>query len=199
MQPLVVPVHYDFASAICYVAHRVMARMAGSLDELGIELDWAPVDLARLTGWRRGQPVAATRRANAQRVAAELGVPVHVPAAFADSRGAGAVALLLAGTPREAAFRERVFSACFEGARPLDEPGLLAGLAAEMGVDLAGDAFAEACAELERRTERAAEGEVTGVPTFVLGRWPLGGIQDEDTMRHLLARYARRARAGSLA
>jgi predicted DsbA family dithiol-disulfide isomerase len=197
--PLVVPVHYDFASALCYVAHRVMARMAGALEELGIELRWTPVDLARITGWRRGEPVPGPRRANALRVAGELGVPLRMPAAWCDSRDAGAVALLLAGTAREAAWRERVFSACFEAGRPPDEPGLLAALAADTGVALADHALATARAELERRSGRAAEQDVTGVPTFVLGRWPLGGIQDEDTMRHLLARYAQRARAGSLA
>jgi predicted DsbA family dithiol-disulfide isomerase len=197
--PLVVPVHYDFASAICHVAHRVTARMAGTLEELGVELRWTPVDLARLTGWRRGEPVAGPRRANALRVAAELGVTLRMPAAWGDSRGAGAVAILLEETPREAVWRERVFSACFEAGRPLGEPGLLADLSAGLGADLADDALAEARAELERRTERAAAADVAGVPTFVLGGWPLGGIQDEHTMRHLLARYAQRARAKSLA
>ena len=193
------PVHYDFASAVCYVAHRAMARMAGALDELGIELRWTPVDLTRITGWRRGAPVAGLRRANALRVAAELGVPLRMPAAWCDSRDANAVALLLAGTAHEAGWRERAFSACFEAGRSLDEAGLVAALAADAGLELAPEALEAARAELERRTERAAEEDVTGVPTFVLGRWPLGGIQDDATMRHLLARYARRARAGSLA
>ena len=111
----------------------------------------------------------------------------------------GAVALLLAGTAHEAAWRERAFSACFESGRPLDEPGLVAALAADAGLELAPEALEAARAELERRTERAAGDDVTGVPTFVLGRWPLGGIQDDATMRHLLARYAQRTRAGSLA
>ncbi len=32
MRTIVVPVHYDFASSICYVAHRVMERVG--LDDL---------------------------------------------------------------------------------------------------------------------------------------------------------------------
>jgi hypothetical protein len=40
--------HYDFASTLCYVAHRLMQRMQGELDELGIRLDGSPVDLSFL-------------------------------------------------------------------------------------------------------------------------------------------------------
>jgi hypothetical protein len=39
---------------------------------------------------------------------------------------------------------------------------------------------------------------VTGVPTFMLGRWPFGGIQQQDTMRMVLERFASRCREGTL-
>ena len=48
-----VPLYYDFASTLCYVAHRVLQRMEGELAELALELVWTPVDLVRLTGWPR--------------------------------------------------------------------------------------------------------------------------------------------------
>jgi hypothetical protein len=35
---------------------------------------------------------------------------------------------------------------------------------------------------------------VTGVPTFMLAEWPMGGIQDDDTMVSLIGRFAKRAR-----
>ena len=50
-------VHYDFASSLCYIAHRVMVRMADEIEELGLDLVWRPLDLTRLTGWRRGDPM----------------------------------------------------------------------------------------------------------------------------------------------
>ena len=59
--PLVLPVHYDFSSTICFVAHRVLERM--DLDALGVVLDWRPIDLVAITGWRRGivvQPPGST-------------------------------------------------------------------------------------------------------------------------------------------
>jgi 2-hydroxychromene-2-carboxylate isomerase len=199
VQPLVVPVHYDFASALCYVAHRSTARIAAFLGELELELRWTPLELARITGWRAGEPLGPVRRANAERVARELGVPVRIPAVWTDAREAGAAAILLEGGPHEPAWRERVFSALFEEGRDFGAPGNVTDLARDLGVTFAEEALGEARAELRQRTDRAAADEVTGVPTFMLGRWPLGCIQDDDTMCRLLARFAQRARAGALA
>ena len=53
-----------------------------------------------------------------------------------DSRAANAVALALAGTLREPAWRERVFSAVHEEGRSLDEPGALEPLARDLGLDV---------------------------------------------------------------
>jgi predicted DsbA family dithiol-disulfide isomerase len=199
VSPLVVPVHYDFASALCYVAHRSTARLAGFLGDLDLELRWTPLELGRLTGWRAGEPLAPARRANVQRVARELGVALRMPPTWIDARAAAAAAILLEDGPHDAAWRERVFSARFEEGRDVSAPEVLAELASDLGLAFSDEALEEARVELRRRTERAADGDVTGVPTFVLGRWPLGGIQDDDTMRRLLGRFAQRARAGALA
>jgi len=196
MERLRIPVHYDFASSICYVAHRVMERMAGELDALGIELAWTPVDLARLTGWPRGAAVEGPRRENALRVATDLGVPLRMPTAWMDSRAAGSVALGLAGSIREPGWRERVWSAVYEEGRSLDEPGALERLARDLDLDLSPHGGSQALAALDESTRRARESDVTGVPTFMLDRWPFGGIQEEATMRSLLGRFASRKRGG---
>ena len=52
-----VRVYFDFASTLCYVAHRVFETMADELDALGVALDWQPLDLADLLGWPRGVEV----------------------------------------------------------------------------------------------------------------------------------------------
>ena len=66
--PLRVRVHYDFASSLCYVAHRVMQRMAGELAEIGVTLAWTPLDLARLVGpHQAGAAIPDSRRENALR------------------------------------------------------------------------------------------------------------------------------------
>lgn len=194
MEILRVPVVYDFASTLCYVAHRVMQRMAGDLDELSLVLDWTPVDLARMTGWTRGAVVEGPRRDNALRVARDLGVTLRMPAIWVDSREVNAVALALAGHEREPTWRERVFSAIYEEGRIPDEGDFVESLGRELDLDarsLCGDAH---IAALDDATRRAHEAEVTGVPTFMLDRWPFGGIQEIATMRSLLGRWAAKKR-----
>lgn len=191
MDSLRVRVYYDFASSLCYVAHRMMERMEGTLAELDIALEWRPLDLARITGWPRGARVEGPRRENALRVASELEVPLRMPAVWMDSRPANAAALALAGSAREATWRERVFSGVFEQGGSLDDA---ASWARELGLDLevlAGEAQHRA---LEDETRDAAGREVCGVPTFMLGEWPFGGIQEEFTMRSILGRWAARQR-----
>ena len=192
MDPILVPVHYDFASTICFVAHRVMERV--ELDDLGLELRWEPLDLGYMMGWRPGSRVEGPRRENARRVANELGVDLKMPGAWLASRPALAVALSLAGTPSEPAWRERVFCAVYEEARDLGDPEELERFGRDLGVDTSAARDAARIAELEDRTRAAAEDGVTGLPTFMLAGLPIGGIQEAPTMRHMLSRYAERQR-----
>lgn len=194
MERLRARVYYDFASTICYVGLRVMERLADDLEALALDLEWTPVDLVGLTGWPRGARVAGVRRENALRVARELGVAVRMPASWMDSRRAGAVALALAGTPREPAWRERVFAGVYQEGRSLDEPGVLEGFARDLGLDLEPLARPAALEGLAELTREARASEVSGVPTFMLGPWPFGGIQSEPTMRSILSRWAARQR-----
>jgi predicted DsbA family dithiol-disulfide isomerase len=190
---LVVPVHYDFASSLCYVAHRVLERIGADLDGLGIALAWTPLDLAQLLGHRRGAPMAEDRRANAERVARDLGVPLRIPATWLDSRAWNAAALLAAEAGREQAYREAAWCALFERTSDATPEGV----AAECGLALHSTSLAAAIERVAALTEAARDAEVCGVPTFVLGGYPIGGIQSEATMRSMLARFAARNAAVS--
>lgn len=193
--PLRVRVHYDFASTLCYVAHRVLGRIAGAVDDLGIELVWTPVELARLTGpFRPGVEIEPLRRANAERVAAELGVAVSVPRVWPNVRSLGAVALLAEERGRGASWRERAFSVVFEEGLTAADAETALRLARDVSLVSETAALAGALVELERRTEAAREELVTGVPTFMLGSWPFGGIQSDDTLLRVFERFARKAR-----
>jgi len=196
-----VRVHYDFASSLCYVAHRVMQRMRPRLGELGVALEWTPLDLARLAGpYRVGAEISDARRENARRVASELGVVVAVPRVWPDSRAANAAALCAERAGRGESWRERVFTAVFEeGRHALGDADVL-GLARELDLALDARALTRAAheLELELKTELAREEQVSGVPTFMLGTWPFGGIQTEDTMQRVLERFVRKLHAGEI-
>jgi predicted DsbA family dithiol-disulfide isomerase len=185
---LTIPVHYDFSSTICCVAHRVLERLCDDLVAMGVALEWRPLDLVGITGWRRGTVVEGPRRENALRVAAELGVAVRMPAVWLDSRPAHVVALELAGTPHEATWRERVWSAVFEEGRDIGAGGEVERLAEDLGLSRASLPDLRDFSRLDAATEVAREAEVTGVPTFHVG-FPLGGIQDPATMRLLFQRW----------
>ena len=185
-----VPVRYDFASTLCYVAHRTLPRLADDLRELEIELDWTPLDLAGLLGWQRGERVTGRRRDNALTVAEQFDVRVRMPSCWLDSRRAMAFGLLQVDPAAAAAWRERVFSAVFEEDRPIERDDDLAPLARELGLAYEPAALESGLDELAHHTERAREAEVIGVPSFQLGAWPLVGIQSGDTMRAVLSRWA---------
>ncbi len=187
---LTIPVHYDFGSTICFVAHRVLERKRADLDAMGVALEWRPLDLVGITGWRRGTVVEGPRRENALRVAAELDVAVRMPAVWLDSRPAHLVALELAGTPHEAAWRERVWSAVFEEGRDIGAAGEVERLAEDLGLASRLPDLRDS-SRLDAATEAAREAEVTGVPTFHVG-FPLGGIQEPETMLLLFQRWVER-------
>lgn len=199
--PLRICVHYDFASTICYVAHQVMARMAPTLDELGLALDWSPVDLTSIIGTPRGQELPEAALANARRIARDLAVQVEPPPCWMDSRPVGAAALLAARTDRigtEGTWRERVWTALFEQRRDAPNAHEVIPWAEEAGFEIDPVELDRAMEELDDLSLEARHAQVSGVPTFMLGRWPFGGIQTEETMAHVLERYARKARAGEL-
>jgi predicted DsbA family dithiol-disulfide isomerase len=125
-------------------------------------------------------------------VARELEVAARVPTRWLDSRAAHAVALSLRGTPREPTWRERVWTAVFDEGRRLDDD-TVAALAADLDLALP-DAGLDAVAAA---TSAAHAIGISGVPTFLLDQWPMGGIQEPPTMLALLERFARRQREAS--
>ena len=194
MQTLRVPIYYDFASCLCYVAHRVLDRLAEDLAELDLELRWTPLDLTRLTHWERGAPLEGSGRENVCRVSSELEVPLVIPPCWLDSRPAMAVALALEGSPREAAWRERVWTAIYDEGRDPGAPDEFSRIARDLGLEADPASDRGSLEALEARTREAHASGVTGVPTLLLDGWPLSGIPADATMRSMLARFAARER-----
>lgn len=186
------PVYYDFASTICYVAHRVLGRLSARIDEIGVDLEWRPIDLTAVTGWRRGARVAGAGRERALRIARELEVPVRMPGFWIDSRPASCRALALHGAPVKAAvWRERVWTAVYEEGRDVGAPGEIERLWFDLGLDAQ---ETTSYGEIERATLDARKAGVQGVPTFLVDTWPMGGIQDDFAMIAFFERFARKRR-----
>ena len=186
------PIYYDFSSTICYVAHRVLSRLAPAIDEIGVDLQWQPLDLTLLTGWRRGARVTGPGRANALRVDQELEVVVRMPSFWMDSRGAHCLALGLQGDAvPDTVWRERVWSEIYEQGGDIGDPAALENLARESGIDSARGVSID---RLDEITREAREKGVSAVPAFLIDRWPMGGIQDDHSMVKFFERYVRKRR-----
>jgi len=196
-----IAVYYDFASSLCHVAHRVIGRMAPVLDELALDLTWIPIDLAALLHWRRGHLVSGQRRDHVRAIADGLDVPLAIPTHWLDSRALHALALHQLARDRaertrtEPTLRERVFTRVFDESRPCEGTDATLEMASEFGLSCDADDLEHGLDALEAWTRHASDQMVSGVPTFMLGPWPFGGIQEDATMESIFRRWTNKVRS----
>jgi len=191
MANVIVPVYFDYASSLCYVAKKVMERLQGKLE---IELLWKGVQISRRhQGWKNGEMIGDEAKGKIFRVARETGVDLRVPERWLDSSYALEGSAFAREQGKLQAYHDRVFAAIFEEGKDVgDFPTLLAlaesiGLPAkELEQALTTGAFTSHVKENEAE---AATFGVVGYPTFLLGEFPLIGIQPAETMRLLIQRY----------
>lgn len=188
---VIVPIYFDYASALCYIAWRIVGELQ---HELSIVPLWKGVPISMRD--RRilpGQPVAPAQRLKVAMVAAETGVRAPVPARWLDSRAA----LEGAELAREAGvfepYHAAVFRAAFEAEQDIGRPAVLAYLAAGVGLEprrfLADLSARKMAARLEAHKREADEFSALGYPTFMFGCHPFIGIQHIETMRLLFRRF----------
>lgn len=190
-----VPLFFDFASTICYFTHRVMERVEPELDRLGIELVWAPLDLALITGWPRAQAYDEDRRSKIARLSAELDIPVRAPAVWMDSRPVLARHLALGQAEAAGRWRRAVWRWVYEEGHSLQEPDAEEAISHIASLPPA-RIDERQLQTVTRVTREAFALGVRGVPTFQLGDWPVGiGVQEPATMLDFLRRYAEREAA----
>lgn len=196
MSNTVIPVYYDYASSLCYIAKKVMEQLTGQLE---IELLWKGVQIARRhPGWKNGEMIGEEARGKIMRVARETGIPLRIPPRWIDS----AYALEGAEFAKEAgvfsAYHDAVFAAVFEEGKDIGRLATLLSVAERAGVSSSALEHALTAGTFTARVQ-ATEAEATtfgvvGYPTFLLGEFPLTGIQPADTMRLLLQRYVEQSR-----
>ncbi len=191
MPRVVVPIFFDYASTLCYVAWRIVS---GLERELNFEPLWKGVPIAlRDHRTRAGRAITEQERQKVLIAAAETGIAVSPPSVWIDS----AAALQGSEIARDAGvfgrYHEAVFRAAFEGRADISEPAILGDIAAGAGMDrvrfhdeLASGRMAS---RLMAHKREADQHSALGYPTFVLGDFPMIGIQPPDTMRMVLARF----------
>ena len=196
MDNVKIPIYYDYASSLSYIAKRVMEQLDGQLE---IELLWKGVQIARRhKGWKNGEVIGDDAKGKIVRISRETGVPLRMPAKWLDSSSALEAAEFAKDHNLFTEYHEAVFVAAFEEDKNIGELPILLGVAEQVGLPVPELERALQSGELTRRVQvteqEAATFGVVGYPTFMLGEFPLIGIQPAETMRLLIQRYVDKAR-----
>lgn len=196
MPRIIIPIYFDYASTLCYVAWRIVS-------ELQMELEFEPLWKGVPIRWRSsasapGKALGAAERAKIATVIAETRVQVTPPERWIDSEAA----LLGAELARQAGvfelFHECVFRSAFELGLDISNLDQLTEIAARANLNV--DAFRQgirrrvAAGHLLENKSEADRFSALGYPTFLLGEFPLIGIQPKETMRLLFTRFLCRRR-----
>jgi len=191
MEKVIIPVYFDYASTLCYIAWRIVGQLEG---ELAFEALWKGVPISiRDFKAKSGRELGPRERAKVLSVAAETGINVAPPPKWLDSDAAlqGAELAREAGVFR--AYHDAVFRAAFEDRTDIGEIDLLADIAGRAGMDrvrFVADLASERMASRLSDNKREADAfSALGYPSFLLGDFTLTGIQPAETMRMLFTRY----------
>ncbi len=196
MSNVIIPIYYDYASSLCYVAKKVMEQLQG---KLAIELLWKGVQITRRhEGWKNGEMIGDEAKGKIFRIAKDTGVTLRVPKRWLDSTAALEGAEFARGQGKFAEYHDAVLKAAFEEGKDIGDLSTLIGIAESVG--LSGSDLQHALAEgaftarVKETESEAATFNIVGYPTFMLGSFPLIGIQPAETMRLLIQRYIDKSR-----
>jgi predicted DsbA family dithiol-disulfide isomerase len=193
MDIVTIRVYYDFASTLCYVRHRVLSRIEHEIADVGVALEWRPIDLTMAAPWDRGDSFRDDIRSAVRNTGLALGIEVEMPDPWLDSRPASHIALATRSAADEARWRDAVFETFFDKKTPLLTPDLLR-LARELtGIEKIPNE-AQGFARVEETTREALALGVTGVPSYLLDNWLFGGVYDDELMVSILSQLSTKYR-----
>jgi predicted DsbA family dithiol-disulfide isomerase len=197
MAKTVIPIYFDYASTLCYVAWRIVSQLERELDFTAL---WKGVPIAlRNYRTRPGLPLGPLELGRIRNVAAETGIAVEPPARWLDTDKALQGSELAREAGAFAAYHDAVFPAAFEQRADIGNLDLLSAIAARAGLDRA--RFRDdlergrMAARIAANKAEADRFSALGYPSFILGDFPLTGIQPIESMRMLLARFLERRAA----
>jgi predicted DsbA family dithiol-disulfide isomerase len=196
MANVIIPIYYDYASSLCYVAKKVMEQLHGKIE---IELLWKGVQIARRhQGWQNGEMIGDEAKGKIFRVARETGVTLRVPDHWLDSAFALEGGEFAKEHGKFTEYHDAIFRAVFEDGKDIGDLPTLLHIATSVGLspDRLDTALKEGTftGRVKETEEEARTFQVVGYPTFMLGAFPLIGIQPAETMRLLIQRYIDKAR-----
>src|SRR5215475_2066308 len=171
MAQVIVPIYYDYASSLCYVAKKVMEQIQGQLE---IELLWKGVQISRRhQGWKNGEMIGDEARGKIFRVARETGIELRVPDHWLDSSYALEGGEFAREHGKFDDYHDRVFAAVFEEGQDIGDLPILLSLTESIGLPASKLESAlktgTLTGQIKANEAEAATFGVAGYPTFMLG------------------------------
>jgi predicted DsbA family dithiol-disulfide isomerase len=190
MPKVIIPIYFDYASTLCYVAWRIVRDLEAELDFIPL---WKGVPIRLRDGRiRPGSPLGVIERMKVMTALAETGVAVQPLEHWIDSDAALEGAELARAAGVLPLYHERVFRALFEDRADIGQD-LLTQIAGKCGLDAdcfrAGLQDHRMASQIVANKAEADRLSALGYPAFILGDFPLIGIQPIATMRLLLSRF----------
>ncbi|HXR24977.1 MAG TPA: DsbA family oxidoreductase [Candidatus Binataceae bacterium] len=189
----------DFICPFCYIGFETLRKMKQEFD---LEVDWRGFQIH--PDWpATGIPAekiygangSESRRGAWERIstmATEIGLTMRPPSVLTNSYDALAATEYAIASGKGEEFEERVYRAYFEDGSNIGDVEVLKTLGSDVGLDPAQVVEAISSPQIQLRLKNNAmvahQHNVSGVPTFFIGNYPLVGAQSENTMRKILAR-----------
>ena len=189
----------DFICPFCYIGFETLRKMKREfeldVDWRGFEIhpDWPATGIPAEKVYGTRSP--EERKSAWERIstmATDLGLTMRPPAMLTNSHSALAATEYAIAAGKGEEFEERVYRAYFVDGSNIGDIEVLKTLGAEVGLDpvqiVEAIASPKVQLKLKNNTMIAHQHNVSGVPTFFIGNYPLVGAQSEDTMRKILTR-----------
>ncbi len=189
----------DFVCPFCYIGLATLHKLKNEFD---LEVQWRGFQIH--PEWpAEGMPtdqyyrtIGEQRRKAAwqmiEGLATEAGIAMRPPSVLANSALALQAQEFAIEHQRGDAFEERVFRAYFNDQANIGDLSVVRGLATDVGLDAAelDQALAEHryATRLKNTALAANQHGISGVPTFIIGGYPMVGAQSADAMRQVLQR-----------
>jgi predicted DsbA family dithiol-disulfide isomerase len=197
--PTRITVFSDFICPFCYIGIHNLRRLQ---PEFELEIQWRGFQIhpewpaEGVAAEQFYRTMGEERRKSAWRMiesmAAETGLEMRPPAVLANSYPALQAQEFAIEQGKADEFEQRVFRAYFQEQANIGDRGLLLQLADEVGLDAAqlDQALAEErfAMRLKNTALIAHQRGISGVPTFMIGDYPLVGAQSSEVWRQVLQR-----------
>src|SRR5271163_4646863 len=187
----------DFICPFCYVGFATLRKLKPEFDftlrHRGYQIhpEW-PAEGMPAEQWKSGMTPAA-REALWERIGAmgaAVGLQMRSPRTLANSMLALQAGEFAAEAGVAEPFEDRVFRAYFTEGLNIGKRDVVLDLGAEAGLDrVALDEALDSgkyAMRIKNNAMSANQRGIDGVPTFIIGDWPLLGAQSEDAMRRVL-------------